>query len=383
MKNITYISLLDWYLTKQRPQHLAEKLSKEYKVSYISLIPWRKNGLLGKHGENDDLRNNKIIVNKNLVVIRKKLLPVRLGIYAQKFNLYILKKIVSKTVQKNKSEIIWLTHPDQIKLIPSFFKGEIVYDCMDNYANFSQDVNVRELVNSNEKKLVDRADIIFTSSIGLKNKIENLTNKNVHLIYNAVNFDLFNTATSKFSDEKIINKSKKMIGYFGGIGSWFDEQLVISLANKFPNVKIKLIGPVSNEKIKEATLIYNNIELTGPVTYDELPNHLKEFDICVMPFKINDLVKDVNPVKIYEYLSAGKIVVAPLYQETKQFEKYIYTYDNEKEFINHITKILDTPKEYISKELINERVKFAKNNTWSKRFMDIDKVIKNFEINKE
>ena len=54
-----------------------------------------------------------------------------------------------------------------------------------------------------------------------------------------------------------------------------------------------------------------NDRLLGVKPYGALPNYLKTFDVCLIPFDASiDLIKATNPVKFYEYLSAGKKIVA-------------------------------------------------------------------------
>jgi glycosyltransferase involved in cell wall biosynthesis len=53
-----------------------------------------------------------------------------------------------------------------------------------------------------------------------------------------------------------------------------------------------------------------NIILTGRVDYDEIPSYLSASDICILPAYKNKIMKDIVPIKIYEYLASSKPVVA-------------------------------------------------------------------------
>ena len=48
-----------------------------------------------------------------------------------------------------------------------------------------------------------------------------------------------------------------------------------------------------------------NVEFLGEKPYAELTHYLYAFDVCLIPFKVVDLTRATNPVKVYEYLCAG------------------------------------------------------------------------------
>src|SRR5207249_3841258 len=102
---------------------------------------------------------------------------------------------------------------------------------------------------------------------------------------------------------------RPIIGYYGAIAEWFDTDLVLQLAGEIPSALILLVG-ADTAGVGEATRQIPNIVMTGEVPYNDLPFYLHAFDVCILPFKINELTLATNPVKAYEYLSAGKPVVS-------------------------------------------------------------------------
>ena len=55
-----------------------------------------------------------------------------------------------------------------------------------------------------------------------------------------------------------------------------------------------------------------NVHLLGEQPYAVLPSYLHQFDVACIPFLRNSLTEATNPVKFYEYLSAGKPVVSTI-----------------------------------------------------------------------
>lgn len=274
-------------------------------------------------------------------------------------------------IKKLNPEILWITHPTQYELINKSFSGKVIYDCMDNYSQFSVHESKNKEIEDLEKKIVQRADLIFTSSNSLYTKISRYNFKNkVITVKNAANFRYFNDYLNSATEKKRpldISRDKKIIGYFGAISSWFDIDFLLVMADKFRNCEFVIIGPINNDEVVKRTRKFENIKLLGPKMYSELAEYLYFFDVCIMPFILNDIVKDVNPVKIYEYLSMGKPVVVKKYSEIMEFEEYIYLVDNNDEFSSKLSEALEEN----SQHLVDRRVDFARHNTWESRAQTI------------
>jgi glycosyltransferase involved in cell wall biosynthesis len=53
-----------------------------------------------------------------------------------------------------------------------------------------------------------------------------------------------------------------------------------------------------------------NIKWLGQKQYAELPMYAKAFDVCLMPFALNEATEYINPTKTLEYMAAGKPIVS-------------------------------------------------------------------------
>ncbi len=144
--------------------------------------------------------------------------------------------------------------------------------------------------------------------------------KNVHLVRNGTDFELFNQLTPNGILKDI---NGPIIGYYGAIAEWFDTELIVHCAMEHPDWNFVLIGSTvgcdtsSLEKLK-------NVHLLGEKPYKELPLYLYHFDVCTIPFKINPLTLATNPVKFYEYLSSGKPVVTVRLPELEPYADLCY-----------------------------------------------------------
>ena len=225
---------------------------------------------------------------------------------------------------------------------------------MDYHAGFEDNSVYLEKL---EQIAIKEADILILTSLYLWDLFAE-KNSNSILVRNGCDFEYFNNCP-----EELPVYSNKTVGYIGAISSWFDAEIVCEIAKEFTEMDIILIG--STVGCKEVNLLKNqsNIQLLGELPYDKIVEHLYSFDICIMPFKISQLTLATNPVKVYEYLAAGKPVVSTSLPEVEIMRDVVYTAKNSEEFIS---KICDAFAEN-SLRLQEKRIAFAKNNSWKMR----------------
>lgn len=368
---IFYFSHLDWYVTKQRPQHLAEELSRYYEIQYFNILPF-SNKEMKPHGNGDVTNRKKIMHNKNMRIRRTRLLPKNSIGLIKIVNRVWLKFYIKYILEVNKFEILWLTHPSQIRYISKDYPGKIIYDCMDKFDQFSNDKRLKSKFYKDEASIISKSDLLFASSKGLYDDLLSKNAVNVSLINNAALYDRFSIRKESIICPPEINKTVKNIGYFGGIGAWFDVDLLVTLALRLKHFNFIIIGPVSEVNVRNKCADIPNIYLLGPKVFNELPNYLAYFDVCILPFMTNELIRYVDPVKIYEYLSAGKPVVTPLYDEIVKFSDYIYISEDKEAFYKNIMLAIEESDE----EIRIKRMNFASENTWLQRAADVRDEIK-------
>lgn len=99
------------------------------------------------------------------------------------------------------------------------------------------------------------------------------------------------------------------LGYFGVIDERIDITLIAKIAESHPDWQIIMVGPVV--KIDVETLPKrNNIHWLGQKSYAELPDLIASWDVCMMPFAINEATKFISPNKTLEYMAAERVVVS-------------------------------------------------------------------------
>jgi glycosyltransferase involved in cell wall biosynthesis len=196
-------------------------------------------------------------------------------------------------------------------------------------------------------------------------------NANALLVPNGAEFDFFHQASKHMPVEGIQDYPHPIIGYYGAIADWFDSALVHDLAISHPEWTFLLIGSTHLSDLKPLQGP-NNIYLLGEKPYAEIPRYLSHFDVGIIPFKQTPLTHATNPVKMYEYLSAGKPIVAKRLDEISHYENYVHLAESQNDWEAAIMECIAEEK---TPELLQRRFEFAKANTWYKRAEVVEKQI--------
>src|SRR5690625_637715 len=212
---------------------------------------------------------------------------------------------------------LWFYSPMMWPLAQDLDPSVIIYDCMDELANFR--FAPPELA-EREPQLMQAADILFTGGRALYAARAH-RHDNIHAFPSGVDVAHFHAARGMLpepADQASIKAPK--LGYFGVIDERLDLELLSEVAAARPGWAFIMIGPVV--KISEADLPrLPNIHWLGQRDYQMLPAYLSGWDVALMPFAINDATRFISPTKAPEYLAGGKPVVStPLTDVVADYE---------------------------------------------------------------
>lgn len=351
-KKILYLMGIDWYWIKQRPQMIALELDKDYQVTVVYLSEIFQKANLRK--EKDEPKCCKSVPalpyrDKSKIISGLETILIRLA-----------------TGDVGEYDIIWVGHPNLYKYIPREYKGRIVYDCMDDHIALCRDRKIRNEIEKNEKELVKRSDLIFATSQVLKRKIETTGGQGkTFLSRNGFRCEYI------YPPQAAKKKNNYKIGYIGTIAEWMDFELLQANLNDNAKVEYHLIGPVHRTQVPDSSRII----LEGTVEHGQLYKKIKDYDCLIMPFIVNDIVRAVDPVKLYEYISMGKCVISVWYKEIDRFAPYVYFYRNQKELDDLLSGLCETG--FPSKYDVYQQKVFLEMNSWEIRYKEIRKMIKN------
>jgi hypothetical protein len=163
-----------------------------------------------------------------------------------------------------------------------------------------------------ERRLIARVDQVFVSSPRLRLKKGGI---NPHTAYvpNGVDYAAYSTARPEPDDLARIPRPR--IGYTGTLKSQLqlDWPLIFRLIELRPDWSFVFVGPTEPHPGAHSAVhrlaARPNVHLLGCKPAIELPSYPQHFDVCVMPYSVNDYTQYIYPLKLHEYLATGRPVV--------------------------------------------------------------------------
>ena len=348
--DVIVFSVIDYHFRYQRPQQIADHFAREgHRVFYI-------NANFSPSG--------KPVISEIKDGLWQVVLPNSLhgAVYSTNFEDAgaDINALLDQIVFENgiRDALLIADYPNWVSgmlYLKKRYGFTLVTDYMDDYSGFD---NAEErFIEEACVKLLRESDMVAASSNYL-GEIAKKYNANVEIIRNGTEFAHFYQAYGEGSSEK------KAIGYYGAIAHWFDFEKIEYLSERFPETDIVLIGSVTDGEARLKKL--KNVRLLGEKPYSELPQYLGGFDVCLIPFDAStSLIQATNPVKFYEYLSAGKKVVATEIPELEPFkDRYVYLANDNRTFGDYVEACLKGEDALADPQACME---FAKENDWSVR----------------
>ncbi len=114
---------------------------------------------------------------------------------------------------------------------------------------------------------------------------------------------------------------RPILGYWGAVDHRIDFELLAYAAAARPDWSFVLLGPLvalQRETI-DHFLRLPNVYWLGPKLYRDIPEYARAFDVCLLPFKVSDEGRYLNPTKTLEYLATGKPVLSTRIPDVERF----------------------------------------------------------------
>lgn len=322
----------------QRPHHIMSMLSTDNRVIYL-----RPMNILALIKFKEARAGYKMLsrYNENLHIFMPLILPYGDRFpFITKINDFLVTLQTTRLMAKLgfKKPLLWFYSPMGKYLIGKLDESLVVYDCMDEHAEFRFADNRLERY---ERDLMDSADLVFTGGRSLYNSKKNL-HPNTYLFPSSVDNSHFQLAMRKETavPEKISSLKKPVIGYIGAVDERIDYDLLVKLAELRPDWSFAVVGPIV--KVKEPDLPKRpNIHYLGKAEYADLPGYLKGFDAGLIPFMQNDLTKMLSPTKTLEYFAAGcPVASTPIPDMVADFAGLVHFGETADELVVAIEKAL-------------------------------------------
>ncbi len=244
----------------------------------------------------------------------------------------------------------------------------LVYDCIDNYADYENYLYYKDYMYENEEKILHLADLVLANSSGLYHQKKKI-NENTYMLSNGFDKEQF-CLTYQPTIPEDIPVGDMIVGYYGPITSFFDITLIKSAAEKYRGAKFVLVGRVDTDI---STLLgFNNIIFIGNKSDNHLADYLYHFDLAIVPYKKNEAIDCLSSYNLYEYIAAGKRVLAANLPDAERFSGIIEMEDKPEQFIDKMGQLLS--QEDLQEDKIKRYNKIKQHN-WYNRAKDLSQMI--------
>ncbi len=256
------------------------------------------------------------VTEEGIVVVSPPTLPFFGSSISRSINRVVLSRQVQRLARQHglKNPILWIAIPTAVEMIGRLDESLVIYQVSDKYEGNTMDhaTNPAEIGRLHDRALA-AADLIFYSGRKLLAEARQGRERS-HLLEQAVDFDHWvrvgNGSLEVAPEVAAIPQPR--LGYFGSIEPWLVDQELITLAARVrPNWHWIFIGNRARGVDIEGL---PTVHFLPPVSYEELPRYAAGFDVCVLPWNLeNAWTSYGSAIKVREYLATGKpVVISPL-----------------------------------------------------------------------
>jgi len=326
-------SHLRWGFVFQRPRHLMTRLAQHFDVYFIEepVFADAEPALMSATHQNG-----------------VEVLTARTKEFASGFHdsqLHAMKPLIADFMASRgiTQPLVWLCTPMALPLVADLEPRAVVYDCMDDLASFK--FAPPELA-AREQALMALADLVLTGGPSLYEARQG-QHPNLHCLPSAVDAAHFapenldgDDVEAAVASELHRGMPRPRLGFFGVIDERLDLPLVAAIADRRPGWQIVMAGPVV--RIDPASLPQRpNIHWIGMQRYEALPHLMSHWDVCLLPFALNEATRFISPTKTLEYLAGGKPVVStPIRDVVSLYGSAVRFGEDAGEFVAAVEEIL-------------------------------------------
>lgn len=366
---VVHVSPIDWAFRKQDQQFIATALAAQgHPVLYIENTGARIPTVADLPRVGDRIRNwargrvqDTAPVPSGVEVLSPICIPgASLGI-ERAINATLLRFQMGRSLEHlgPRPRVLWIGLPTWTALDMADWLGHrlLVYYCGDALTDLP---GLRRGIVASERALLQKADVVFAASSALVEHCRELGADPVEVPM-SIDFEASRAAREGRvpAPSELRGLAGRLIGYMGGLNSKVDVELLEAVCERFPNDTLVVLGGVDDPRCRPRSA--PNLVILGERPYGQIAGYLVRFDVCLIPYKLSQFTKAVNPGKLLEYLALGRPVVSTPLPEVLRFSKLVRVAGNREEFLAAIEDAFRTGNDRREQE---ERVRRAETHAY-------------------
>lgn len=335
----------DWNEDPTSNHHVLRELAKSRRVLWLNSLATRTPSLsssrdLGKiRRKLGEFARGPVRVENDLWVFTPLVLPLPHSAAARAINRLALRAtIAGLRLRLGLSRFhLWTFLPNVADYVGVLGEELAVYYCVDEWSMFSY--LDRERTVELERRLLGQVDAVFAINHALA-EAKRAVNPATFVSPHGVDVELFGRALSDGTEvpAELAALPGPRIGFYGTLQDWVDLELIEAVAKLRPSWSFVLLGQalVDVERVRRLP----NVHLLGRKSHSELPAYCKGFDVGIIPYRRQERMEFVNPIKLREYLAAGLPVVSTSVPEVVRYGDRCAIADTPAEFVARIEEAL-------------------------------------------
>lgn len=334
----------DWGRHPSSTQHLVRELARSRKVLYVNSLGLRRPRLTASDLKRAWRKLLDLLVPAapsgaaplptNLTVLAPFALPFPGSRLAGRINHWLLGSRIRQALRRCgiNAPALWISMPTGIDAVGTMGERAVIYYCGDDFGALDgvDHAPVLEL----ERRVIDASQLIFAVSPVLEAR---LPPSRTMLLEHGVDLDLFTRPAPRAADLP----PGPVAGYYGNICERVDQPLLAQVARLLPDWTFLLIGEIRVPI--DCLAAEPNIRFVGPRPHGALPGYSQHWRVSILPFLDTAMVRASNPLKLREYIAAGRPVVTTPMPAASPFADVVSIVADPEGFARAIVAAATTP----------------------------------------
>ena len=270
-------------------------------------------------------------------------------------------------------DVLWTYWANTAYLVGRFQEKVSVYHCIDNFTAVSYPLTPPGTIARMEAEQCRQVDLVLARTAGLAADKRQYNSHTIHLPGGA-DTDQFDPQYVTETLPDMAHLPQPRIGFIGT----FDDRVNVSLLHhcisQLPEASFIFVGPVRSHLADISRLQSQaNVRFLPPCPHTAVPAVIAGFDICLIPYYINEYTQELSPIKLYEYLAMSKPIVATNLPYIAREQEHVRLAETPAQFLACLQEALAQPPTIDEKAAWREA---AVNNSWDSQVDQIEDHLK-------
>lgn len=281
-------------------------------------------------------RYKSMSIPPNLTVINPTTLPAP----RTKLARYLASQLLSRQLKpiikaaKLHDPILWTSLPTAVDMADKLNTSSLVYYCGDDFSSLAGVDH--HTVSQRERELIARADLILAASETLYQRFRS---SRTQFIPHGVDYALFSTPAPPAAD--LPHNGRPTAGFYGSISEWLDYDLLEKTISLLPDWNFIFIGNISEKSARLSARLsaYKNTYFFGARPHYQLPSYSQHWTASLLPFLNNAQINSCNPLKLMEYLAAGRPVISTPFPALQHHQPFVNVVKTAQETVSALENV--------------------------------------------